>query len=58
MTLIQLHKDHSPKEEWGEPNIGKVQPLDQMKVEYVVENIKFFQEWDGLETKLFVPPRW
>ena len=44
MTLVRSHKDHSPKEEWVEPNTGKVRPLDQQKVEQVVEKLHVFQE--------------
>ena len=56
-TLVQSHKDHSPKEEWGEPKSRKVRPLDQPKVEQVVEKLQVVREKEILEswTTLFTP---
>ena len=52
MTLVQSHKDHSPNEEWSEPNTGNVRPLDQPKVEQVVEKLQVVQEKEILESQI------
>ena len=45
-----LDVGHSPREEWDLPNIALVQPLDQPKVENIIEKSQMVREKKILKT--------